>query len=35
MVRPGGSRLSLAVELLVIAGLILIVVGAVLALLSG
>jgi hypothetical protein len=35
MVRPGGSRLSLAIELLVIAGLILVVVGAVLALLSG
>jgi hypothetical protein len=35
MVRPGGSRLSLVVELMVIGGLLLIVAGVVLALLSG
>jgi hypothetical protein len=35
MVRPGGSRVSLVVELLVIGGLLLIVAGLVLAIVSG
>jgi len=35
MVRPGGSRLSLVIELLAVGGILLIVAGVVLALLSG
>jgi hypothetical protein len=35
MVRPGGSSVSLVVELLVIGGLLLIVAGLVLAIVSG
>jgi hypothetical protein len=35
MVRPGGSRVSLVVELLVAGGLLLIVAGVVLAVVSG